>query len=101
MVRHVILWTLKPDLADPVAVKAGIKTGLEGLRGRIPGLLKIAVEIHPLPTSNADVMLDARFVDAEALKTYASHPEHLAVANGAVRPFTQTRTCLDFVVENE
>ena len=100
MVRHVILWTLKPDLAEPAAVKAGIKNGLEGLQGRIPGLLKIAVAIRPLPTSNADVMLDALFADAEALKGYASHPEHLAVANSAVRPFTQTRTCLDFVVEN-
>ena len=41
MVRHVILWKLKdmPD-AEKTAVKAGIKAGLEGLAGQIPGLLK-------------------------------------------------------------
>ena len=33
MVKHVILWTLNPELSDEekIAVKAGIKAGLEGL----------------------------------------------------------------------
>lgn len=37
MVRHVILWKLKemPE-AEKAAVKAGIKTGLEGLAARSP-----------------------------------------------------------------
>ena len=44
MVRHVILWKLKdmPD-AEKAAVKAGIKAGLEGLVGKIPGLLEVHV----------------------------------------------------------
>ena len=44
MVRHVILWKLKemPD-AEKAAVKAGIKEGLEGLAGKIPGLLDVRV----------------------------------------------------------
>jgi len=32
MVKHVILWKLKDDIADKASVKAGIKSGLEGLR---------------------------------------------------------------------
>jgi molecular chaperone DnaK len=32
----------------------------------------------------------------EALKGYAVHPEHVAVANGKVRPYTVQRSCLDF-----
>ena len=32
----------------------------------------------------------------EALKGYAKHPEHVAVANGKVRPYTVQRTCLDY-----
>ena len=96
MVRHIILWQLKEDLADKAAVKAGIKTGLENLKGRIPGLLDIRVRTEGLASSNADVMLDSSFADAAALKGYAVHPEHVKVADTKVRPFTKTRLCLDF-----
>ena len=98
MVKHVILWKLKDELGaeEKRAVKAGIKSGLEGLKGRIPGLLDIRVITGGLPSSNADVMLDSAFADADALKGYSVHPEHVAVANSKVRPFTQTRMCLDF-----
>ena len=36
--------------------------------------------------------------DEAALKGYAVHPAHVAVANAKVRPFTQTRLCLDYEV---
>ena len=100
MVRHVILWKLKemPE-TEQAAVKAGIKTGLEGLAGQIPGLLEVRVYTEALPSSaNADLMLDTTFTDAEALKGYFTHPAHVAVANGKVRPYTAVRTCLDFTV---
>ncbi len=98
MVKHVILWTLKAELSEQekAEVKKGIKEGLEGLKGRIPGMIDIRVNIDCLPSSNADVMLDSSFETAEALKGYSVHPEHVAVANGKVRPFTATRTCMDY-----
>ena len=96
MVKHIILWQLKEDLADKAAVKAGIKAGLEGLKGRIPGLIDIRVRTEGLASSNADVMLDSSFADAASLKGYATHPEHVKVADSKVRPFTKTRLCLDF-----
>ena len=34
----------------------------------------------------------------EALKTYSKHPEHVAVAVSKVRPFTASRSCLDFEI---
>ena len=98
MVKHIILWKLKADLADKEAVKAGIKEGLEGLLGVVPGLVSIKVQTSCLGSSNADVMLDSAFVDEEALKGYAVHPEHVAVANGKVRPYTVQRSCLDFEI---
>ena len=79
-------------------VKAGIKEGLEGLAGRIPGLVEIQVHTEGLPSSNADLMLDSTFVDEAALKGYAVHPAHVAVADGKVRPYTAILSCLDFVV---
>lgn len=98
MVKHIILWQLKDELSDAekLTVKAGIKDGLESLIGKIPGLLEIKVETDGLASSNADVMLWSVFENEEALKGYAVHPEHVAVANGKVRPYTKTRLCLDF-----
>lgn len=77
---------------------ANIKTGLEGLAGQIPGLVEVHVNINGLPSSNADLMLDTTFTDAAALKGYSTHPAHVAVADGKVRPYTKTRVCLDFEV---
>lgn len=101
MVKHIILWTLDPALtsAHKAEVKAGIKAGLEGLMGQVPGLLDVKVHIDGrLASSNCDVMLDSTLESEEALKAYAVHPAHVAVANGKVRPYTMQRTCLDFEV---
>ena len=100
MVKHVILWTLKEELSasEKEEVKRGIKEGLEGLAGKIPGLMDIKVNIDGLSSSNADLMLDSTFENEEALKGYAVHPEHVAVADGKVRPYTAIRSCLDYEV---
>lgn len=100
MVKHIILWQLKDELvgAKKDAVKQGIKEGLEGLQGVVPGLTEIKVYTNGLSSSNADVMLDSTFVDEASLKGYAVHPEHVKVADEKVRPYTKTRSCLDFEV---
>ncbi len=99
MVRHVILWKLNEELSatEKETVKQGIKEGLEGLLGQVSGLVEIHVNIDGrLESSNCDVMLDSVLESPEALKGYAQHPAHLAVANGKVRPYTVQRTCLDY-----
>ncbi|MBQ0073964.1 MAG: Dabb family protein [Prevotella sp.] len=101
MVKHIILWTLREDLTaeQKQEVKKDIKAGLEGLKGLVPGLLDIVVNIDGrLETSNCDLMLDSTLESFEALKGYAVHPAHVAVADGKVRPYTIQRTCLDFEV---
>ena len=87
MVKHIILWTLNPELTEEqkATVKAGIKAGLEGLLGKVPGLLDVKVHIDGrLASSNADVMLDSTLESEEALKGYA--------------PYTVQRSCLDFEI---
>ena len=98
MVKHMILWQLREELspAEKAEVKSAIKTGLEGLAGRIPGLVSIRVQTEGLPSSTADLMLDSAFESAAALKGYSTHPSHVAVADGKVRPNVRTRLCLDF-----
>lgn len=47
MIKHVILWKLKDELGkeEKESVKKGIKEGLEGLAGQIPGLIDVHVNI--------------------------------------------------------
>ena len=97
MVKHIILWKLK-DEHNNDTVKQGIKTGLEGLIGVIPGLIEISVQIEKLPSSTVDVMLYSVFESAEALAGYSKHPEHVRVADTYVRPYTAVRSCIDFEV---
>ncbi len=98
MVKHMILWQLKDELSteEKETVKAGIKAGLEGLQGQIPGLLEIKVRTECLASSNTDVMLDSTFADEASLKGYAVHPSHVQVADTKVRPFTKFRACMDY-----
>ncbi|MDD3886328.1 MAG: Dabb family protein [Victivallaceae bacterium] len=97
MTRHIILWKLKPmPPENKAAVIANIKTGLEGLLGVVPGIVSISVHTHGLPSSNADLMLESSFIDDDALNGYFVHPAHLAVATTKVRPFVETKLCLDF-----
>lgn len=99
MIKHIILWKLRSEMSASEKQEAAkaIKEGLESLQGRVPGLVDIHVQIDGrLESSNADIMLDSTLVSEEALKGYAVHPAHVAVANGVVRPNTELRTCLDY-----
>lgn len=100
MVKHVILWQLKDELSEEekCVIKKEMKESLEGLVGKVPGLLEVKVQIERLASSNAEVMLDTTLTDAEALKGYAVHPAHVAVADSKVRPYTKTRMCMDFEI---
>ncbi len=99
MVKHIILWTLKEySKEEKINIKKGIKENLEGLYGKIDGLVDIKVFTEGLASSNADLMLDSTFEDEASLKAYAVHPDHVYVADTFVRPFTATRSCLDFEI---
>lgn len=97
MVKHIILWKLRPDVTDPDAARAEAKSRLESLVGKIPGLISLTVQTNGLPTSTADMMLDSTFTDAAALDVYRDHPLHLEAA-GFVRSVVDVRLCLDFEI---
>ena len=100
MVKHVIIWTVEDEYSneEKAAIKAEIKAGLEGLMGKIDGLTDIKVYTEGLESSNGDLMLDSTFVSEEALKGYAVHPDHVAVASGKVRPYAKIRSCFDYEI---
>lgn len=96
MVKHIILWKLKAEHNND-AVKQAMKQNLESLLGKVPGLLEIKIQTECLNSSNVDVMLYSVLESEDALKGYAVHPDHVYVADTFVRPFTETRSCIDFV----
>lgn len=100
MVKHIILWQLKDELQGEKKeqIKKDMKEHLEALVGKVPGLVSMQIHIEGLESSNADVMLDSTLEDEKALKGYAVHPEHVAVADTYVRPFTAVRICMDYEV---
>lgn len=100
MVKHIIIWKLKDELTAEKReeVKKDIKENLESLSGKIEGLLEIKVYTDGLASSNADLMLDSSFASADALEFYATHPEHVYVADTFVRPFTALRSCFDYEI---
>lgn len=100
MVKHIILWTLKAEYSEEEKkeIKKNIKEGLEGLKGKVEGIVDIKVQTEGLLTSNVDLMLDSSFESEEALAFYASHPLHVKVAEEFVKPFVSGRFCLDYKV---
>ena len=98
MVKHVIIWALKDDIADKKALMEKIKVELEGLVGKIEGLLEMKIIIEGLASCKGDFMLDSTFTDEAALKYYSSHPDHVAIADGLVRPNVSARLAYDYEI---
>lgn len=82
MIKHIVLWRLKESAHGNTKLENArlIKEKLEGLRGRIPGLLAIEVGIDTTATPNSsDIVLYSEFASQEALNAYQVHPEHKAI----------------------
>ena len=100
MVKHIIVWSLKDEYSDAekTEIKKGIKDGLEGLKGKVPGIIDITVQTEGLESSSGDLMLDSTFESVEALNGYTVHPAHVEVATTKVRPLVKIRSSFDYQV---
>ena len=84
MIHHVVFFRLL-DTAEGKSKTENariIKEGLEGLSGKIEGLVSASVGINIPYASNTDydLCLHCTFNSWSDLSFYASHPEHLKVA---------------------
>lgn len=95
MVKHMIIWKLKEEI-NQEAVKAAIKEELEGLVGKIDGLLEMHIHTEGYPCSAGDILMDSAFESKEALDAYQAHPDHQAIANNLVRPNVSSRLSFDY-----
>ena len=67
MVKHMIVWKFKDELESKTERAAEIKTALEGLVGKIDGLLEMHILTNGMPCSSGDLMMDSSFENADAL----------------------------------
>lgn len=81
MVKHIVMWKLKDEAhGNNKATNALlIKEKLEGLKGKIDGLIDIEVGIDFLANGNYDVVLYSELASPDALDTYQNHPLHQAL----------------------
>ena len=77
MVKHIILWQLKDEYSEEEKkqIKAGIKEGLEGLMGKIPGKILQRARAHGIPViaiagsvEDVALLLEAGFAGVYATK---------------------------------
>ena len=80
-IKHIVMWNVAgANATEKDQVAAAIKSGFEGLRGLIPGLLHLEIGVDFSRVSYAcDVVLYSEFSSKEALAAYATHPAHLKV----------------------
>jgi hypothetical protein len=79
MVKHIVMWALKPEANGKTAADnaAQIKTRLEGLRGKIPGLKYLEVGVNVFAsTPGCNAVLYSEFPSRADLDAYAAHPLH-------------------------
>ncbi len=98
MIRHIVMWKLKDQTEDGTKEEniAAIKAGLEGLNGKIEGLLKAEVMIGC--ADGMDLCLCCEFPDLAALEAYQVHPLHKQV-QALVRRSVLERYCCDGEVD--
>ncbi len=98
MVHHIVMWKFKPEVpeAEKGARKEAMEQNLKALVGKVPGLRTVRFVKSPLSSSTHDMALVTTLEKPEDVAVYASHPEHVKVADTYVRPYVTERACLDY-----
>lgn len=98
MVKHIVMWKLKPSAngADKKTNAIKMKRMLEALQGVVPGAYKMEVGINYNP-GGYDVVLYSEFNDHDALEGYQVHPEHMKVKE-FVHEVMSDRVVADYIV---
>ena len=100
MVKHIVLWKLKDQAGGRSKTENAlqIKSLLEDLQGKIPGLIRLEVGLDIGADGAAvDIALYSEFADRAALDTYQTHPLHEAV-KPVVMAARESRTVVDYEV---
>lgn len=100
MVKHILLFKLKAEAEGSSKAENIVKAKalIEGLNGKIPGLVKVEVGTDFSATNDSvDMSLYSEFESRDALAVYASHPEHTAVLP-FIRAIISERHLIDYEI---
>ena len=96
MLRHIVMWTFRPDTE---AEQKLFLTGLQGLYGEIPELKRCEV-LRGMEGSGYDAALISEFADRAALERYKQDPRHKAVS-ALCRSIRTDRAAVDCLLPDE
>lgn len=100
MIKHIVMWQFADEAAgaDKTANLAEAQRRLAALDGLVPGLrtLEPVIPVDGFEHSY-DLVLYSEFDSVEALQAYATHPDHVAVAQFITEVRTE-RICVDYEV---
>ncbi|GGC83293.1 hypothetical protein GCM10011512_07580 [Tersicoccus solisilvae] len=75
MIRHTVLFRFKPDFPDEQ--RAAWTTGLDRMRGHVPGLLALTHGANVIASARAfDYAIVADFASVDDIAVYDTHPLH-------------------------
>ncbi len=101
MLKHIVWWTLKDEAEGASAAEnaAKMKAMLDPLMGRIPSLkgLEVSTTFLGTTTEPVQIILVSTHDDAEGLKAYAEHPEHVKCVD-FIKKIVASRKAIDFTV---
>lgn len=99
MVKHIVLFQLKPEVGAQERRQAmeNFRKGILALPAVIPVIQHIEVGFNMNPAERYDIALYSEFQTLDDVKTYAVHPSHVAVAN-ALKPYVLCRACSDYEI---
>ncbi|MFA5688525.1 MAG: Dabb family protein [Kiritimatiellales bacterium] len=90
MVKHIVLWTMKPEAVPEKKLEA--KNRLEALVGMIPGLHTLEVGID---AGNGTMSLYSELDSFDALAGYQEHPAH-KTAGALIQELAAARCVSDY-----
>ena len=99
MIKHVVLFQLKDDVdaAEKQQVMEAFKAGILALPEKISCIRHIEVGFNANAKESYDVALYSEFDSLDDVKTYATHPAHVA-AGSLLADAKESRSCVDFEI---
>ncbi len=99
MVKHIVLFKLKDELGveEKREVMSQFKMAIEALPAKISVIRKVEVGLNMNPSETWDIALYSEFDTLEDVKTYATHPDHVAAAK-IIAEAKESRSCVDYEV---
>ena len=91
MIRHIVMWKFRPGKEKE---QTEFLTGLRGLQGVIPELLRSEVAVN-VGQGNYDAVLVSEFESLETLETYKNDPRHKAVS-ALCKSIREDRVAVDY-----